>query len=310
MTLYQRVRPQSFEDMVGDRRQIEALNDLIVSDNPPHVFLFIGPSGCGKTTAARISAKALGADDLAIIEINSANNRGIETARHLQDQMRFPPTMGEVTVYIIDELHMTTKEWQNAMLKPLEDTPSHVFYFLCTTDPHKLAKPLRTRCHEVSFGSLSPEDLVYLLRKANRQESLGVGKGAIEEIAEEVGGSARKALILLERVAVVEDEDERLKLIRGGVLEEDEAETIELCRALLNTQIGWASVAKMLKTLKQAASDPERARYAVLGYMNSVLLGGKQNARAALALEFFSEPFYNSGKAGLTLACYQTVFSD
>src|SRR5690606_15380302 len=100
---------------------------------------------------------------LSIREINSANNRGIETARQIIDQMRFMPAGGSTLVYIIDELHMATKDWQNAMLKPLEDTPAHVFFFLCTTNPEKLIAPLKSRCLEVKFNSLDEKEMYILL---------------------------------------------------------------------------------------------------------------------------------------------------
>lgn len=306
MALYQKYRPASFEEMCGNKEQIDALKNTLQKENRPHVYLLVGPAGCGKTTAARIAAKELGANDLSIREINSANNRGIETARQIIDQMRFMPAGGSTLVYIIDELHMTTKEWQNAMLKPLEDTPVHVFFFLCTTNPEKLIAPLKSRCFEVKFNPLDEKQMYILLRKVCRAESFEISKDVLQLICENCEGSPRKALVLLEKVASLSSEDEQRMVVRTGILDEDDADVIELCRELLKKGTTWRTVADIIKRMN--IDDLERIRHIVLGYMSSVLLGGS-NMKAALAIEFFSEPFYDSGKAGFVYACFSVVTS-
>jgi DNA polymerase III gamma/tau subunit len=306
MNLYQKHRPQAFDDMLGSEAQIESLKKALSKKDRPHTYLFVGPPGCGKTTAARIAARELGAGELSIKEINSADNRGIDTARQIIDSMRYSATDGDAVVYIIDELHMTTKDWQNAMLKPLEDTPDHVYFFLCTTDPSKLIPALKTPCTEFRFEAMKPEYALKLVKIVNRKEGLGVDKEILEGIADNCDGSPRKALVMLEKISALEDADDQRKLLKAGIPDEEDAETIELCRVLLSAK-GWQPVAEVIKKIN--IDDPEKVRYAVMGYMNSVLLGGKQNDRAALVLEYFSEPFYNSGKPGLTLAAYQAIFA-
>lgn len=308
MSLYHKYRPQSFEDMLGNKEIIKTLNDALENPERPHVYLFTGPSGCGKTTAARIFAKKLGVDDLALMEVNSANNRGIDTARGIITQMQSFPFQGKIWVWIIDEVHMTSKDFQNAMLKPLEDTPEHVYFFLCTTNPEKLIKPIRTRCTEVQFSSLEPKYISFLVKRTARAEGIEVDPAVIEEIVDTCQGSARAALVALEKVAKL-DKEQALKLLRSNPsdVEMEDGKTLELCRALTRKDGTWGDVAEILKGLYEEESDYEKVRYQVLGYVNSILLQGKENARAGLIAECFSQPFYDSGKAGLTLACYQSM---
>jgi len=299
-SLYVRYRPQTFDDMIGNEAEIQSLEKSLSKKDRPHTYLLTGPSGCGKTTLARIAAKKLGADELSVSEINSADNRGIDTAREIIQQMTYTPLNGNIRVFIIDELHQTSKDWQNAMLKPLEDTPEHVYFFLCTTDPKKIISTIKNRCTQIKVQSQDSTELYRLLRRTAKIENLEVSKAILEEISDNCQGSPRAALVLLEKVSAVEDEKMMKEIISMG--EEAEKETIDLCRALLGTN--WKSVAEILTKLKDL--DPEKVRYAVMGYMNSVVLRSGQ-AKAAVAIECFSEPFYSSGKAGLTLACFQVV---
>lgn len=306
VNLYRKYRPKTIDQMIGNETELESFKNKIESKDPPHVFLFSGPSGCGKTTLARIAANMLGASDMSISEINSANNRGIDTAREIISQMQYSPVDGAYKVYIIDEVHQTVATWQNAMLKPLEDTPDHVFFFLCTTDPQKLLKALKNRCSIFKLSSLKHKEIFRLIRKVNKSEELKLSKDILEEIADASEGSPRKALVLLEKISGLEDENAIIKILETGG--EENAEIIDLCRALLAKNTSWGNITDKIKGLTE--TDPEKIRWAVLGYMNSVLLSGKQNPRAATAIESFSEPFYNNGKSGVTLACYDTIFAE
>lgn len=308
MSLYQKIRPQEFGRMVGNAGVIASIQQAFEDADHPHVLLLTGGSGCGKTTVARILARHLGADELSIQEINSANNRGIDTAREIIEKMRTTPLLGKVWCFIIDEVHQASKDWQNAMLKPLEDTPDHVYFFLCTTDPQKLIPTLKTRATEYALPSLKKDEILVLLRRTNKEESLGVDKEVLLDIADKADGSPRKALVILEKVAAVKDPEKQAELLENGVGEDSEAESIELARALIGKP-SWPTVASILKRMN--LDNPESIRQVVMGYMNAILLSGKTNPKAALALEFFaSEPFYESGKSRLVLACYQTVNLD
>lgn len=304
MSLYQKYRPKEFEEMYGNREEIESLEKKFSGENRPHAYLFQGESGCGKTTAARICADKLGAGPLSIVEINSSDNRGIDTARQIINQIKTYPNEGDCWVFIIDEVHMATKEWQNAMLKPLEDTPDHVYFFLCTTDPQKLIKTLKTRCSIFNFPALNSKLIYKLLFRVNKKEKIGLDKEVLEEISDNSYGSPRRALTFLEKVKDLGSE-KALKLVSSGLDEEENKQTIELCRALLKSS-SWGEISDIIKGLTE---EPERIRRAILGYMGAVLLK-KKNDKAAVIMEYFSDPFYNTGKPGLVLACYQSLYGE
>jgi DNA polymerase-3 subunit gamma/tau len=290
-----------FEEMYGNEAEIESFKKTLEKENPPHTYLLIGPSGCGKTTLARIAARKLGADALSLTEINSADNRGIDTAREIITQLHYLPPGSGARVFIIDELHQTSKDWQNAMLKPLEDTPDHIYFFLCTTDPGKLIKAIRTRSTEIHVTPLNPDDLYRIILRVAKKESIELSKDILRDIAENADGSPRAALVLLEKVSEMDTEAQMKRVIRLGA--EMEEETLSLCRALLKEN-SWKGISSILQNLTE--TDNEKVRYAVLGYMNSVLLKSGKH-RAAVVMEIFADPFYNTGKAGLTLACYQVI---
>ena len=309
MTLYQKYRPKDFSEIVGNEITIKALENALKKENHSHVYLFVGQSGTGKTTAARIMASKLDASELDIVEINSSNNRGIDTAREIIQQMKILPIASKNKVFILDEVQKTTADFQGAILKALEDTPEYVYFFLCTTDAQKLIKPIKTRCTLVEFNLLTSVQLYGLLNRVCKLENVTIPNSILTEIAEKADGCPRAALVLLERILALSTEDEMKKYLKSVVLaDENDAETIELCRALLKKE-HWNVIANILKQLNEngVLDNPEKVRYTVLSYMNTVLLSGKENAIAMMALEAFSQDTFNTGKAGITLACLKTI---
>ena len=294
--LYRKYRPTTFEDVVGNETAIKSLKKEL--KNGSHVFLMTGPAGCGKTTLARIMAKEVGAGDLSIREINSAENRGIDTAREIMEQMSFMPTDGNASVWILDECHQMTPANQNAFLKPLEETPEHVYFFLCTTEPQKLIASLKTRCSVVNVKPLNDEEMKILLKRVVKSEDKKMGSEVYEKIIELANGGSRKALKLLAKVLYLDSNEERLESLKSEDVSEDK-DAIELCRALLS-KTNFNSCMKLVSTID--VSEPERVRMLVLSYMNSVLTKGF-NEKAAAAMQAFGQnTTFNNGKFQITIA--------
>lgn len=297
--LYKKYRPRTFEEMVGNTSAIKSMQKEL--ENGSHVFLLTGASGTGKTTLARIVAGMVGATDMSIHELNSSNNRGIDSARDIMEEMQYTPITGESTVYILDECHQITATAQNSFLKALEDTPAHVYFFLCTTDPQKLIAPLKTRCSIINLSPLTDKEMQFLIKRTARAEKLTVSADVVKLIVSIAEGSSRKALKELQKVLYLDDEEEKLDLLKADMTGE-ENESIELCRVLMKKDTKWADIASVLRTLN--IQDAERVRQSVMGYMNSVLLKGTRIPEAESALQAFGEQStYQNGKFSITIAC-------
>lgn len=311
MGLYHTHRPSTLEELAGNEGAVEQIRTHFAQPEArwSHAFMITGPSGCGKTTIARAIAKSvLKAVDTNIREINFANNRGIDTAREIMEQMKFRPATGGKVVYIIDEAHGMTQEAKRAFLKPLEDCPPWVYFFLCTTNYQKLAqgdegKALNTRCTRWCVEPLSEAVMYRLIRRVCKAEKFeNVGDAATSAIVAASNGSPRAALVLLEQVAVLQSED--AQIIAAQKYSTDEPQLKDLCIALGSGN--WGSARATLLAMREAEVDPEGIRRGVIGWMSGSLL---KNPRAgtseAIILECFSTPTYDSGFPQLVLSGYQ-----
>lgn len=301
MSLYLKYRPTTFDEIQGNEEIISSLKNMVASDSCVHSFLFTGPTGCGKTTLARIVAKELGVKGSDFRELDSAQYRSIDDVRAMRKQMQYHALEGKVSVWLLDECHKLSGDAQAGLLKILEDTPSHVYIILATTDPQKLLPTIKGRCSQFAVKPLSDSQMMNLLRKVVKGEGESLMKPVYEQLIQDGLGLPRNTLQILDQVLRV-DADERLTVAKRSA--EEESESIELCRALLSGG-SWKKVANILKNLKET-EDPERIRRHVLGYAQAILLK-TDKIEAALVLEEFIEPFYNSGFPGLVLACYSVV---
>jgi len=302
MPLHLDHRPKTLKKVVGQGATVAALKAVLERDDIPHAFLFHGPSGCGKTTLARIVAKKLGCSEMDIKELNVADVRGIDSVREITRSMMLRPMGGSSRVWILDEAHQLSKDAQNALLKPLEDCPDHVYFMLCTTDPQKLIATIRNRCSQFALTLVSDEDLAELLYAVASKEGVDIPETVINSIVSASGGSPRAALVHLDKVKDLPENEMEKAVSR---IDTNASAAIDLCRALLKDKPNWSEIAKVLSNL--SGGEPEQIRMAVLGYCNAILLKGKFNGRACLVMECFKDPFYNDGKFRLTLACAASV---
>ena len=216
-----RYRPQTFEDLIGQEHVSRALAGAIASDRVGHAYLFTGARGVGKTSAARILAKALNCEqgptetpcnvcdlcqavsagsDVDVLEIDGASNRGIDEIRQLRQNVGIRPSRARFKIYIIDEVHMLTREAFNALLKTLEEPPEHVKFIFCTTEPEKVPVTVLSRCQRFDFAGIQSASIVARLRQIVEAEGWQAEPEALDILARRAAGSMRDSQSLLEQL--------------------------------------------------------------------------------------------------------------
>jgi DNA polymerase-3 subunit gamma/tau len=210
--LYRKYRPTSFEQAVGQEHITETLKHAIKSGKISHAYLFTGPRGIGKTSVARILAHEVNGipyeDDsihLDIIEIDAASNRRIDEIRELRDKVHVSPTSSKYKVYIIDEVHMLTREAFNALLKTLEEPPAHAIFILATTEVHKLPETIVSRTQRFSFNPVSTKVAAEHLGTIAKKEKIDITLGALDLLAQHGQGSFRDSISLLDQLSNTTD---------------------------------------------------------------------------------------------------------
>jgi DNA polymerase-3 subunit gamma/tau len=298
MELYRKYRPESFEQVIGNEQTKKQLVSILGRKDKPHSYLFVGSAGCGKTTLAFIMANELGITSNNLEVYNSGNFRGIDTIRELEQSMQYAASgKNGVKGYILEEAHKLTADAQEALLKPLEECPEHVYFFLTTTNPEKLNKALKTRMTTAVVEAMSTENIVEMINYVLEKEGVNNFDDAmIERIAEQSNNSARMALVNLERFIGLDPE---ARSSASFLNEAVESVSIDICRALASST-SWKAIADILASNQE---DPEGVRRCVIGYMNAILLKADK-PKAAIVLDAFSKNFYDTGKCGLTLAAY------
>lgn len=232
ISLYRKYRPHNFDNLVGQDHVKITLMNAFKSGHVSHAYLFTGPRGTGKTSTARLLAKALNCTNLKdsfepcnecelckdigegrlidLIEIDAASNRGIDEVRDLKEKINFAPTRAKVKVYIIDEVHMMTKEAFNALLKTLEEPPAHAYFILATTEAHKIPETIISRCQRFDFKRITTKALMTRLSYIAQLEGITAEDNALEAISKYVNGGLRDAIGLLEQLTL----DNKLDLER------------------------------------------------------------------------------------------------
>lgn len=264
---------------------------------------------CGKTTIARILKNKLRCADVDFQEINSAECRGIDEIRKIQEHIHASPLAGvdKCRIWLIDEAHGLTSDAQNAFLKILEDTPKHVYFMLATTSPEKLKRTIITRCTQIKCKLLSESDLIRVIERVDKAEKdiediYGpLDPKIIRKIASVAEGSAREALVILHAIIGLEKTENQLAAIESSDIKK---QAIEIARMLMKPKATWPQMQEILKDIEE---EPETIRYMVLGYCKKVLLGKGDHKRAALIITEFMDNFYDSKTAGLVISCYNVI---
>ena len=211
-SLYRKYRPTKLADVIGQDQVVGPLDSALKNGRVSHAYLFVGPRGCGKTSVARILAHEVNGfkyeledDYVDIIEIDGASNRGIDNIRELREKVAIAPTSGKYKVYIIDEVHMLTKEAFNALLKTLEEPPQHVIFIMATTDAYKVPVTITSRAQTFTFKLADEAVMFKHLKKICDAEGIKIADDALQIIVWRGGGSFRDSLSLLDQISTLSD---------------------------------------------------------------------------------------------------------
>lgn len=244
VALYRKYRPDNFDSVIGQKVTIEILKNSIINNKISHAYLFNGPRGTGKTSVAKIFAKAVNCldnkngnacgmcelckkiqkNDIDIIEIDAASNNGVEEIREIRSKVKLLPSVAKYKVYIIDEVHMLSTGAFNALLKTLEEPPSHVIFILCTTEIQKIPLTILSRCQHFEFKKINSEEMFDSLKKISKLENRNISDNVISLIVKLSDGGCRDAINLLDQVlslSVDNINEKEIYDIQGILPEED-----------------------------------------------------------------------------------------
>lgn len=289
--LYRVYRPQTFQDVVGQEHVTTTLRNALRENRLSHAYLFNGPRGTGKTSAAKIMAKAVNCEQpidgepcnqcgtcraisngsvTDVLEIDAASNRGVEEIRDIRDKVKFAPSDVRYKVYIIDEVHMLTTEAFNALLKTLEEPPSHVIFILATTEPHKLPATIISRCQRFDFHRIPLKVMVNLLQGICQSQGVQVEEQALQLVAKMAEGGARDALSLLDQ-AISYSKDE----VRASDIMQITGTVAQSYFSVLARHIAENDVAQVMEQFDRVmvqGKDPEQFLHDFLYYYRDMLL--------------------------------------
>lgn len=298
--LYRKWRPSRFEDVVGQQAIVTALKNQVATSRIGHAYLFTGTRGTGKTTCAKIFAKAVncphqeGGDPccqcdicrgiengsiLDVVEIDAASNNGVDNIRDIRDETAYTPSECTYKVYIIDEVHMLSMAAFNALLKIMEEPPSHVIFILATTEIHKVPATILSRCQRYDFGRIQPQDIAARLLYIAGEEQIGLAPDAADLIARLADGALRDALSILDTcVGVSTQVDAELVRRMSGVT--DRGYLFEISAGVHNRDS--AGVLAQVATLRQRSVDMKRLCEELINHYRNLMLAALPGGGALL----------------------------
>ncbi len=299
MVVARRYRPQTFTDVIGQEHVETALTNAISSGRIGHAYLFTGARGVGKTSTARILAKALNCvngpttepcgecescraiaagDDPDVLEIDGASNRGIDEIRALRQGANVRPTRSRFKIYIIDEVHMLTREAFNALLKTLEEPPAHVKFIFCTTEPTKIPITILSRCQRFDFAGIRTDQIAQRLKTIIIKEGATAEEDAVEMLARRAAGSMRDGQSLLEQLLAFAPEHITVADVHSVLGTADEDFTLKIIYNL--SQKNALEVLTSFDTAMSQGRDPAIFLEQLCGYFRDLMLilsGGTKN---------------------------------
>ena len=307
VVLYNKWRPQTFADVVGQEPTVRTLQNSLASGQVAHAYIFAGPRGSGKTSLARILAKSLNCLQgvqpepcgkceackdvvagrfLDLVELDAASNRGIEDVRDLRERVNFAPVNGRYKFYLIDEAHQLTPEASNALLKTLEEPPEHAIFVLATTEIHRVLPTILSRCQRFDFRRIPVAALVGRLEEIADAEKVNVETEALNILARMAGGSARDAVSLFDQAIIYADDGVTAVAVREMLGLAHTAVVAEFVNTLARRDTGEG-----LRVLSQAADqglDMRQFARETIRYLRGTLLR-KSGMEAATLLEMSEE---------------------
>jgi len=297
LVLYRKYRPQTFSEVIGQEHVVQTLTNAISMGMVSHAYLFAGPRGSGKTTLARILAKAVNCQNrkkeefepcnkcsacleinqgraIDLIEIDAASNRGIDEMKELRDGIQFSPTRLKYKVFIIDECHQLSKEAVNALLKTLEEPPSHAIFILATTEIHKMIPTIVSRCQRFDFRKLTLPEIIRKLEMIVKAEKKKIEKSALELIALNSGGSFRDAESLLDQVFAYSNALKKEKIEPDDIKNLLGLIDINLVSQLADflIQKDGAGAVKFLNEVLEKGKDPQEFAKTLISYLRQALI--------------------------------------
>lgn len=316
--LYRKYRSRKLSEIAGQKHITDTLEKAIKQGSISHAYLFSGPRGVGKTSIARILAHEINGlkyDDesthLDIIEIDAASNRRIDEVREINERVRVAPTSAKYKVYIIDEVHMLTREAFNALLKTLEEPPEHAVFILATTESHKLPETIVSRTQRFTFKPISPEVLAKHLADIAQKEKIKISADAIGLIAKHADGSFRDALSLLDQVKHTGSDIglEDIQQAIGYAPSEALASIIEAIK-----QNNLSLLAKTLNSLSDQGLAASQLAKQLSALLRNELMLPSPSLPSAQILELLNQlikvPSSREPKLSLELALFQHVIND